>query len=67
MPKDCIAFKETGYFSKLICDYLDESSSLNGLYGRFPNIDNFKAQIKEKKQAYKEETRKALFEPLEFQ
>ncbi len=67
MPKDCISFKETGYFSKLICDYLDEDSSLKDLYNRYPNIENFKGQIKEKKESYKKETRAVLVEALKSQ
>jgi bacillithiol synthase len=48
MPTDCIPFKETNYFSSLICDYLDENPDLQSFYNRFPNLENFKAQIDEK-------------------
>ena len=44
----CIPFRQTGYFSNLICDYLDQKESLKGFYHRFPNKDSFKAQIEEK-------------------
>ncbi len=67
MQKDCISFKDTGYFSKLICDYLDEKPSLKVLYNRYPNIENFKGQIKEKKESYNNETRTVLVKTLQSQ
>lgn len=67
MPSDCIPFKETGYFSDLICDYLDESSQLQPFYNRFPNIENFKDQILEKQSAFSESSRKVLVASLKKQ
>jgi bacillithiol synthase len=51
MPTDYINFKKTGYFSSLICDYLDENPELNQFYNRFPSLENFKKQIEEKEQS----------------
>ncbi|MGE5944568.1 MAG: bacillithiol biosynthesis cysteine-adding enzyme BshC [Flavobacteriales bacterium] len=51
MPTDYIDFKKTGYFSSLICDYLDEKTALNQFYNRFPSLENFKTQIEEKEQS----------------
>jgi len=34
MEVDCIAFRETGYFSELICDYLDKKEALKPFYNR---------------------------------
>ena len=48
MPNDCITYQNSGYFSKLIVDYLDEKPELKPLYNRFPTIKNFKDQIEEK-------------------
>lgn len=48
MPNDCITYQNSGYFSKLIVDYLDEKPELKSLYNRFPRIKNFKGQIEEK-------------------
>ena len=45
MPSDCISFRETNYFSPLICDYLDEEPTLKPFYNRFPKLENFKSQI----------------------
>jgi bacillithiol biosynthesis cysteine-adding enzyme BshC len=48
MPNDCINYKNSGYFTKLMIDYLDEKSELKPFYNQFPNIENFKTQIEEK-------------------
>jgi len=48
MPTDCIPFRNTNYFSPLICDYLEETKVLKPFFNRFPNLENFKAQIDEK-------------------
>ncbi|RXR30629.1 bacillithiol biosynthesis cysteine-adding enzyme BshC [Flavobacterium piscinae] len=48
MPTDCISYQESGYFSSLINDYLNEKSELKALYHRFPNLGNFKLQLEEK-------------------
>jgi bacillithiol biosynthesis cysteine-adding enzyme BshC len=52
MPNDCISYQKSGYFSKLIVDYLEEKPELKALYNRFPNIENFKLQIEEKEQNF---------------
>lgn len=67
MPSDCIPFRETGYFSSLICDYLEESSQLRPFYNRFPNIENFKAQISEKKLSFNNTSRNVLVSSLKKQ
>jgi bacillithiol biosynthesis cysteine-adding enzyme BshC len=67
MPIDCISYQESGYFSKLIVDYLDEKSELKPFYNRFPNLENFKDQIAEKQQSFPVENRKLLVAELENQ
>lgn len=67
MPTDCISYQESGYFSKLIVDYLDEKSELKPFYNRFPKIENFKYQIAEKQQNFPEANRKVLAAELEKQ
>lgn len=49
MPTDCISFRDTNYFSDFICNYLDEKPELKTLYHRFPKLENFEAQIEEKR------------------
>ena len=60
MPSDCISFRDARYFSSLICDYLDEKDELLPLYNRFPNLENFEFQIKEKLQNYDHDQRVTL-------
>lgn len=67
MPTDCISYQKSGYFTKLIIDYLDEKPELKSLYNRFPNMENFKGQLKEKAQNYPEAHRKILVSSLENQ
>jgi bacillithiol biosynthesis cysteine-adding enzyme BshC len=67
MPTDCISYQKSGYFSKLIVDYLDEKSELKPFYNRFPNLENFKDQIAEKQQNFPVENRKLLVAELENQ
>jgi hypothetical protein len=57
MPTDCISYQKSGYFSKLILDYLDEKPEVQSLYHRFPRIENFSAQIDEKTKNYSTENR----------
>jgi len=52
MPTDCISYQNSGYFSPLMNDYLDRKSNLQSLYNRFPNLENFEAQIQEKKENF---------------
>ena len=52
MPTDCISYQKSGYFSKLIIDYLGEKPELEKLYNRFPTIENFNKQIEEKEKNF---------------
>lgn len=67
MEVDCIPFKETGYFSKLICDYLDQSENLQPFFNRFPLLENFENQLKEKKANYPTSNRIILSNALSNQ
>lgn len=67
MDVDCIPFRNTNYFSNLICDYLDENPKLKQFYNRFPNIENFKEQIEEKKLNFSKENRQVLVDELKAQ
>lgn len=67
MPTDCINYQDSGYFTKLITDYLDEKPELKQLYNRFPRIENFEAQIDEKKINFPFENRQVLVSELENQ
>ena len=67
MPTDCISYQNSGYFSSLIKDYLDQKSSLYSLYNRFPTLENFEAQILEKGTNYNQENRKVVVSVLQKQ
>ncbi|WP_350285234.1 bacillithiol biosynthesis cysteine-adding enzyme BshC [uncultured Croceitalea sp.] len=67
MQADCIPFQKTGYFSKLICDYLDEKESLKPFFNRFPKLENFKGQLTEKLDNYNADHRIVLVDSLNDQ
>ena len=67
MPADCIAYQKTGYFSKLICDYLEQKESLKPFYHRFPTADNLIEQAAEKEVWMTEHSRKQLMTALQIQ
>ncbi|RNC88535.1 MAG: bacillithiol biosynthesis cysteine-adding enzyme BshC [Allomuricauda sp.] len=67
MEVDCIPFRKTGYFSELICDYLDEKKELRPFYNRFPKLENFKEQIAEKKANFPQAHRAVLVKALQGQ
>ncbi|MFJ1428114.1 bacillithiol biosynthesis cysteine-adding enzyme BshC [Capnocytophaga canimorsus] len=62
-----IPFEEIRFFSSFISDYILEKKTLRNLYHRFPTLDNFKSQIKEKHENYSNEHRKVLVSALEKQ
>lgn len=67
MLTDCIPFRATNYFSKFICDYLDEKDELKPFYNRFPNLENFKEQIEDKQKFVQEPSRSTLVKVLKTQ
>lgn len=62
-----IPYSQTGYFSKLMIDYLNQDARLSPLYNRFPTLENFKLQIQEKQQAFPLHHRKVLVQQLSKQ
>ena len=67
MPSDCISFQSSGYFTPLINDYLNQKDTLKPLYHRFPDVDNFKLQMDEKRENYNPEFRDVLVNVLNRQ
>ena len=67
MPNDCITYQNSGYFSKLIVDYLDQKPELKSLYNRFPTLENFELQIEEKNKNFPFENRAILANALQLQ
>lgn len=62
-----VTYQETGFFTKIIHDYLNKSPLLKSFYGNFPAIDQFQVQIEQKKNNYPPETRKILTAQVEKQ
>jgi hypothetical protein len=60
MPTDCISYQDSGYFSPLMNDYLNQEKTLNKLYNRFPLIENFEKQLLEKSENFSHDTRATL-------
>lgn len=67
MPTDCISYQNSGYFSKLIVDYLNQKSEVQSLYHRFPKPEHFKLQAEEKRANFPLENRAILVTALEKQ
>ena len=62
-----IPFKNTGFFSQIMLDYLEKDESINDFYNNFPSIEGFQSQIVQKKLSYNESTRNKLFSVLDAQ
>lgn len=67
MPTDCITYQNSGYFTKLITDYLDQKTALQSLYHRFPSLENFEEQILEKQSNFNNTQRANLVSVLQKQ
>ncbi|MCL4136327.1 UNVERIFIED_CONTAM: hypothetical protein GTU68_043821 [Idotea baltica] len=67
IEEDCITkipFAKTGYFSKVICDYLAKDKELESFYSNFPEISGFKKQLELKRQSFNANTRHTLVNVL---
>lgn len=64
---DCLSFRNTGFFTDLISDYIEEKQNLKPFYNRFPSLEAFENQIEEKATSYNSDNREALVEVLNVQ
>ncbi|MDC9721522.1 MAG: bacillithiol biosynthesis cysteine-adding enzyme BshC [Urechidicola sp.] len=62
-----IPFSKTGYFSKTICDYLNQVEKLSAFYGEYSDLEGFKNQIETKRLSFKRESRTILINALKTQ
>ncbi|MGA9270631.1 MAG: bacillithiol biosynthesis BshC, partial [Lutimonas sp.] len=62
-----ITFQDTGYFSEMMCDYLERSPKVSAFYNNFPDFDGFGKQLKEKGKHYPSAFRKVLSDALKTQ
>lgn len=67
MPSESISYKDSGYFTPLVNDYLDQKEHLKPLYNRFPTLENFKAQILDKQAEFTDQKREVLVSVLKKQ
>lgn len=67
MPNQFLPYHEARYFSGLICDYIAKKEHTVPFYHRFPSMDNFEAQLKEKAAAFSVESRAVLSAQLKYQ
>jgi len=67
MPTDCISYQNSGYFTPMMKDYLNQESGLQSFYNRFPTLENFESQIIEKQQNYPSENREIVVSVLNKQ
>ena len=67
MAAHSISYSEAQHFIPLILDYLDENEEIRQFYHRFPNLENFGAQIEEKRTNYNQEIRETLVKVLRKQ
>ncbi|MCK0130777.1 bacillithiol biosynthesis cysteine-adding enzyme BshC [Flavobacteriaceae bacterium F08102] len=59
-----IPFRDTGYFSDIICDYLDQKPSIRPFYNEFPTLAGFKKQMDRKGRSFPSENRALLVQRL---
>jgi bacillithiol biosynthesis cysteine-adding enzyme BshC len=62
-----IPFQKTGFFSKMMLDYLEKNQKLKTFYQHFPDINGFENQIFEKEKSYNLQTRTTLCHELKRQ
>lgn len=58
---------ETGYFSELMCDYLNDKKELQSFHSGFPSFENLYKQALKKRKAFSPKIRKTLCETLNHQ
>ena len=71
MQKHSLSYRETNYFTALVCDYLDQKENVKPFYHHFSDLNSFGKQIEEKKAFFEatngSEKRKVLQKTLRKQ
>ena len=67
MPTDNLTYQQSGYFTKIIIDYLNQDETVKLFYNRFPTLENFKYQIEEKTANYLNKNRIILTSTIKNQ
>ena len=67
MQLDKVSLADAHAFSPFFLDYISSKDTLQPFYHRFPRIENFGAQIREKQETFSANTRSTLVETLKNQ
>jgi bacillithiol biosynthesis cysteine-adding enzyme BshC len=67
MQLDKVSLADAHAFSPFFLDYISDKEELRPFYNRFPRIENFAGQIKEKQQSFPPSNRTVLVETLRTQ
>jgi len=67
MKVHCISYKNTGYFTKTLTDYLSEKPKLKPFYNHFPDLKSFKKQLEVKSLSFRAQSRNLLVNTLKNQ
>ena len=62
-----LPFEKTGFFSKIMLDYLAKKESIQPFYHNYPDLVGFKNQLEEKEKSFNLESRNVLSKSLEKQ
>ena len=62
-----IPFENTGFFSKIMIDYLEQKDTIKPFYNNFPDLKGFHNQIEEKEKSYRLQSRLILVDALKKQ
>lgn len=62
-----IPFQKTGFFTKIMHDYLEERENIKPFYNNYSNLNGLKKQIAEKENSFDVNTRKVLVNALKNQ
>lgn len=67
MKNESIPYCSTGYFSKLMCDYLAGKEELKPFYNKLPSEESLLQLTTEKKQSFSQDKREVLVKELQEQ
>jgi uncharacterized protein YllA (UPF0747 family) len=67
MHTEQIPFSETGFFTKLIADYIEKKPALAELYENLPDTKGFEQQRKSKEKSFSDTARKTLQKSVKTQ
>ena len=62
-----ISLPETNAFTPFFLDYIQPNPQLAKFYNRFPKLENFKDQIKDKSNSFPQNNREVLVKTLQEQ